>query len=93
MSLRLLIVPLLLGLAACTGGELNYDTWVSENAPASASDASFKAAVGVTCIRGGDKSDGEVVNTSGGTVHHYAYACNPPPGQSQGSGPFDFLGL
>lgn len=91
MSLRLLIVPLLLGLTACAGEELTYDTWVAENSPASAADASFKSAAGKTCIRGSDKADGEAIHTSEGDVHHYVYSCTPPAGQ--GGSSFDFFGL
>lgn len=89
VSLRLLIVPLLLGLTACAGEELSYDTWVSENSPATSADAGLKSALDKTCVRGGEKTEGEAVHTSNGDVHHYTYTCARPAGEK----PFDLFEL
>jgi hypothetical protein len=77
---RLLILPLLAGLAACSTSELTFDAWTAENLPAGAIDKNFKAATAITCLRGAQSASTETEQKSGGELHSYSYACATPDG-------------
>ncbi len=79
-SPRLLILPILLVLGACTGDTLTFNAWTAENLPDSAVDRNFDAAAAITCTRGAQKQAAETEHTGGGELHHYTYNCVSPDG-------------
>lgn len=83
---RLLILPVLFALGACTGDTLTFEARTGENLPETAVERNYTAATTITCLRGAQKEGEETSHSSSGDLHSYDYSCNTPSGAPASSG-------